>query len=124
VLLGDDEWPLPKSSVAMRNDFRRIERLPRPHPSLVPVKVGHVVRRQKDGVVAFLVQLAVGAVDHLHVRHARAAFEGEALDGEDMALALNRRRRFLRDHTHRDKNQQSERESSNVEHASIILHSF
>ena len=52
-------------------ELRRVERLAGADQPFVAVHVGHVVRRQQNGVVAGGVQRAVGAVDYFALRAGR-----------------------------------------------------
>jgi hypothetical protein len=48
------------------------------------VEVGHVVRREQDGVVAGRIEVAVGAVDDLRFGKGDAALGLEVVDGVDV----------------------------------------
>src|ERR1700736_3641605 len=64
----------------------RIERLARADQPTIAVHLRHVVRWQKNGVIALRVELAVSAVNNVRLRQHGAALGLEILDDE---LVLN-----------------------------------
>ncbi len=62
--------------------FFRIERLAGSDQPAIPMHLGHVVRGQEDGVVAFRIQFAVRAINDARFGKHSAAFRLEILDDE------------------------------------------
>ena len=70
--------------------LRRVERLVRPDQPLVAMRVGHVMRRQKDNIVVCGVEPAVGRVHDTRLGQHNPAFEFEVVDDEGVSLAIDR----------------------------------
>ena len=54
MLLGEDEWPLPNSSVATRNSPSSVERMPGPDQPFIGVEVRHVALEGRDRALSLV----------------------------------------------------------------------
>ena len=74
----------------------RVKRLARSDEPAIAVHLGHVVRWQEDGVVAFGIQFPVGSVDDASLGQNSAAFRLEIFDCEFVLERLSVRGGRLR----------------------------